>query len=165
MYVLHLNEHNYNSNNSSSSSSCSISSRCQAGPRHFVQTLVRAGYCHSRVWKHSWAVCIGSEPAFHSSLRSRRRRCRLFFMVGRSATLVCSFYLAVFVTVFHLFLSSPYLHSRVCACASVCLCVNWMRVCPLSSTVIGHWQRSGTAHRDLWFPIGGGFWWLGVRAQ
>lgn len=115
-----------------------------------------------------------SKQAFSQHSEMWRRGFRLFLMVGSSAILLCSWYLAVFVTVFHIFFSLPYLHF-LCGWACVwwwwvggrCIHVYdviWMCVCPLSSTTIGHWQRSSTAHRDLWFPIGGGFWWLGVRA-
>lgn len=55
-----------------------------------------------------------------------------FSMVGRSAVLVYSFYLAVNVTLFRLFLFCSSLSVSVCACAF------GLNVCPLSFAVIGH---------------------------
>lgn len=56
-----------------------------------------------------------------------------------------------------------------CACALVCLFGMCVHLCASSSlfyiVVIGIWQRSGTAPWELWLPIGGGSWWLGVRGQ
>lgn len=109
-----------------------------------------------------------SKQSEHWSVENGDDRLGMSFKVGRSAFLILLCMWLSFV-----FFSFPSLHSPVfvCVCVCVCLC-GYTSVCLDMDACLSpvlhhdwHWQRSGTAHWDFRFPIGGGFWWLGVRDQ
>lgn len=66
-------------------------------------------------------VFLGPVQSIPLQSKSRSRGGRLF-IICRSSTLLFFYYLAMFVTVFHLFLSFPYLPFPLCACMCVCAC-------------------------------------------